>query len=231
MKTMFRSIVSGVLIGLLTVGLSPIRAANGDILTYTGSGSQNGIEVFRIDDDGSIYTTGTLGQTDQAGTNGVTLSQGDINLRTSSSTIQFGNGTVVSATATATYSQGTYFTGYLAAGAASPNAVEGSVLCATTTTVGQGVTLIVCPTTLNMQPVVGVAVVAASSGSVVHVYDSGWVNALTTGTVNVGAWLVTSNDSAGYLEAATTVLSTNTVGIALAAGTTAGGLTKIKLVR
>jgi len=55
---------------------------------------------------------------------------------------QFGTGAVVSATATATTSLGTYFTGYLSG---TTNALEGSFLCATTTVSGQGVSVTVCP--------------------------------------------------------------------------------------
>lgn len=235
MKSTFRFLMSSFLVGFMAMGnISILKASNGDILTYTGSGSLNSVEVFRINSTGNVVTTNGFTQTNTAGVTSASISQGDMTLNTSSSTLQFGDGTVVPATMTATRSQGTFFTGYLQNGSAAVNinATEGMVLCATTSAVGQGITLVACPNSLNLPSWAGIAVAAASTGSVVNVFDTGWVNALTTGTVNAGDQLVTSSLTQGYLQSWTLAQvsgSTSTVAIALTAGIAAGGLTKVKL--
>ena len=135
--------------------------------------------------------------------------------------------TAVSTTTTSGSSQGSIFTAYLGGSTA---ASEGSVLIATTTNSNNSVTVVVAPATNFLSSVVGIAAAAASTGSVVNVYDTGWVLALTTGTVNPGDTLTTSSLSAGYLATFSGVNSTNTVvGIALGPGASGGGTTKIKI--
>jgi hypothetical protein len=134
-------------------------------------------------------------------------------------------GTAVSTTTTAGSELGTTYQAFLASGTVSVAALEGSVLCSTTTQQNLQVTVIVCTALKDLSSVVGIASVATSTGSVVTVYSNGWVLGLTTGTVNPGDSLATSSLSAGYLESR----STGTIGVALAAGNANGGLTRIKL--
>lgn len=116
-----------------------------------------------------------------------------------------------------------YLTGSIAA-------VEGSVLVATTPVAGKGVSVVVAPALSNLGSPIGVARKASAVGNSIEMYTSGFVLARTTGTVNPGDPLVTSSLSAGYL-ATLSASSTTVVGVSLATGNSAGGLTKIKLVR
>ncbi len=134
-------------------------------------------------------------------------------------------GVILSTANTSGFSAGQLFYAYL--GGSTP-ALEGSSLVATTPVAGQGVTVAVAAATAGLSTVVGVASSAVSTGSVVGVYSYGWVQALTTGTVNVGDYLQTSSASAGYLAAGGQV-STGTVGVALSAGNSAGGRIRIRL--
>ncbi len=134
-------------------------------------------------------------------------------------------GTVLSTATTSGLSNGQLFYAYLGGSTA---ALEGSVLIATTPVAGQGVTVVVAPATNGVSTVVGVASSAVSTGSVVGVYSYGWALALTTGTVSAGDYLATSSLSAGYLAAGVNT-STGVVGVALSAGNSAGGRTRIRL--
>lgn len=145
---------------------------------------------------------------------------------------------VVSATTTAGTGQGLgVYTAFLRASSSQPPAIEGSVLCSTDVTLGTGLTVDVCNATNGLGSVVGVAMAAASTGTLVNVASYGWVFALTTGTVRAGDMLITtalSTGASGYLQATSTqgtVSSTNTVAVALQAGISAGGLTRVKLGR
>lgn len=109
--------------------------------------------------------------------------------------------------------------------AGSTSAFEGSVLIATNPTPGYGFSVIVASGT-DLHSVVGVAKASASTGSLVDVYYSGFVLARTTGTVVPGTLLGTTS-APGYLKVI--VSSTAAVGVSMATGNTAGGLTKIKL--
>lgn len=134
-------------------------------------------------------------------------------------------GLILSTANTSGFSAGQLYYAYLGG---STNALEGSALVATTPVAGQGVTVAVAAATNGLSTVVGVASSAVSTGSVVGVYSYGWALALTTGTVNVGDYLQTSSNSAGYLAAGGGV-STATVGVALSAGNSAGGRIRIRL--
>lgn len=173
-----------------------------------------------IDGTGIYDTNGTLRWTPLTG-----YYSGNFGIAAASDLIYGSTSTAVSSTTTSGSSQGAVYTAYLGGVTA---ALEGSVLIATTQVAGQGLTVSVAAAATDQPSVIGVAAAAASTGSIVNVYDSGWVLCLTTGTVNPGDRLVTSSISAGYSAAATT--STNTVvGVALGAGPTGGGTTKVKL--
>lgn len=109
--------------------------------------------------------------------------------------------------------------------AGSTAAYEGSVLIATSPTLGFGASVIVSSGT-DLPSVVGIAKGSASTGTLVDMYYNGFVQALTTGTIIPGDLLGTTN-IAGYLKVTTS--SATAVGTALAGGVTAGGLTKIKM--
>lgn len=111
------------------------------------------------------------------------------------------------------------------------NALEGSVLVATYPSAGNMLTVAVCPSGLDNTKWIGVAANAASTGTIVNVYWSGFVLARTTGTVNAGDVLVTTNTVglSGYLGADTTPTTGADMAIAISSGVAAGGLTKVKL--
>lgn len=164
---------------------------------------------------------------DSAGVLRVPLSTTSLSLVRTSATV------AVSTTATSGTSTGDQFTAFLASGPASGSgvsipAIEGSVLCSTTSQQGNQVTVVVCVNTLNLGSVIGIAASAASTGTVVNLYSTGWVLARTTGTVAAGDSLSTSSLASGYFQ---TSGSSATVAIALGAGNAAGGLTRVKIVR
>ena len=109
------------------------------------------------------------------------------------------------------------------------NAVEGSVVIASTTMSGQ-VTVAVSTGTAQTSAI-GIASAAGTSGNVISVYNSGYVLALTSGTVAAGDTLVTTVNGAGYLTSSAGA-TTGVVAIAVTAGPASlNGLTKVKLVR
>lgn len=197
-----------------------VEAANSDIVSFQGGGVLNNVDVFRIEQNG-VVDVSTI--THQA------------NIYVNSPyDVYFGSSTIaVTTTTTAGISQGNVYTVQIASGPSSINVTEGMVLCATTTATGGYVGVISCQATLSLNTPVGVALGAASSGTVVNMYTSGLILALTTGTVNPGDSLVTSTISQGYLQQLSTQVtgvSTQTVvGVALGIGTSSGGLTRIKL--
>lgn len=140
--------------------------------------------------------------------------------------------TAFSTATTAGNSNGAFGTAYLSGTVA---AIEGSVLCSTTAVTGLQA-VVVCPTSTATTPRVdwvGISKNAASTGSVVNVYYSGFVLVATSGTVVAGNPLGVSPNTAGYLESTSALLSTNTVSgvvaISMASGVSAGGLTKARI--
>lgn len=131
---------------------------------------------------------------------------------------------VVPSTSTTSMSRGTAYPIYLTG---SSSVLEGSVVVATTPVAGQGAAVVLAPTTLNQGRWFGIAKSSSNVGLPIHAFTSGIVLALTTGTVNTGDMLGTSNLSAGYLQV--TQSSQPVVGIALSNGISAGGLTKIRM--
>jgi hypothetical protein len=238
MKKTFRLLVSSVLLGLLAAGPLPLlHSAIADIDAKQGSGVYNNVDMYRLTQAGIIYlstSSVSAGITLDPST-GITLEAGkDITLPVTSDLVLGSLTTAVSTTTTSGTSQGTIFTAYLKDGGATVGtiaAVEGSVLCSTTasTNAGDYVTVVVCPATLDFTGWVGIAAAAASTGSVVNVYDSGWVLARTTGTVVAGDVLVTTGSVAGYLWRDTTPTTGADVGVAMGPGNAAGGLTRIRL--
>jgi hypothetical protein len=112
-------------------------------------------------------------------------------------------------------------------------AVEGSLLVSTTpASTNNGVTVAVSNLGADVTSWLGICAVAASTGSVVAMYDDGFVLALATGAITAGATLVNATNAGGrgYLKADTTPTTGADVGVALSARTTtAGGLIRIKL--
>jgi len=108
-------------------------------------------------------------------------------------------------------------------------AIEGHLLVSTHAVAGCGPAVMVSTLTIDVTTWFGIAKAAASTGSIVDVYYDGFVLALTTGTVNPGDTLVSTNTVRGYLGADTTPTTGAEVGIAMSAGTAAGGRVKIRM--
>lgn len=140
-------------------------------------------------------------------------------------------GTALSSLNTSGFSAGNLYYAYLAG---TVDALEGSVLVATTS-VNSKISVIVAPATVGLTNFAGVASAATSTGSVVGVFSGGsWCLALTTGTVVAGDQLAVSALSAGYLYAPTTgsnslLPSTATVAVALTAGNAAGARARVRI--
>ncbi len=135
-------------------------------------------------------------------------------------------GLLLSTLTTSGNSTGKTIQAYLAG---STNAVEGNLMVATHPAVGYGLAVVVAPAVTDLTSFLGIAKAATSTGSLVDVYYSGFVLALTTGTVLPGDTLVSTTSAFGYLTGDSTPTSGAAVGVALSSGTASGGLTKIKL--
>lgn len=83
--------------------------------------------------------------------------------------------------------------------------------------------------TNDLTTFVGISLVASSTGSVIPVATSGFVMALTTGTVNPASIVVSTVAAAGYLSTNANSVYGADIGIALSTGNVNGGLTLIKL--
>lgn len=215
------------LVGLMLFMGLPIliHAANtcakSDIECYQSGPSQNLSTMYRVDASGNATFAGTL-TTQGSGTQtiGGTLFQGV-------------SGVVISTLPTAGNSIGTYYQVNLATGTLSP-AVEGSVLVSTYSSTG-GVTVFVS-TGIGHVNVVGIAQAAASTGTVVNMYSSGFVLALGSGTIAVGdllqsSFTTTGVGGGGYLATTTTPANGAIVAVALGANTFgSANLIKVKLI-
>lgn len=219
MKKLSKGILLAAVVAVLGLGLKQSRAAYNDS-TATGSTNLRTGNV-KITDTGIYDSSGNLryqpGSPDQF----------------TSGQISMGATTAILSTATTSgFSAGHLFYAWLSA--ASANAIEGSVLVATTPVAGKGVSVIVAPATVGLTNNVGVAAAAATAGAIIGVYSDGWVLALTTGTVVPGDQLATSSLSSGYLYAPATgtnslLASTATIAVALTTGNTAGGRIRVRL--
>lgn len=217
-KLVYGSIVATCLVfGLLSFGHAD------DIVTYDIKEGTTVTKVLSLDETGDLAVTKVSTFTGNVYLDGNLLINDDDIIMGSTST-------VVSTATTAGTGQGTYVTAYLVPGDLETAASEGSLLIATTPASGYGLSVGVS-TGSFAQKWLGVAASAASTGTVVNMYTSGVVFALTTGTVNVGDLLVSTDGAVGYLSANndTTNGDNRVVGVALSAGTTTGGRTKILL--
>lgn len=83
--------------------------------------------------------------------------------------------------------------------------------------------------TTDLTSWIGIAEEAVAAGAVGYVTVAGYALALTTGTVNRGDTLVSTTSAAGYLTGDSTPTTGADVGVALSSGTSAGGLTVVRL--
>ena len=90
-------------------------------------------------------------------------------------------------------------------------------------------TVTVAGATNDLTTLVGISLVAASTGTSIPVATNGFVLALTTGTVNPGAVVVSTVAAAGYLSTNSNSVWGADFGLALSTGTAGGGLTLIKI--
>lgn len=169
----------------------------------------NDAEVWNIDEEGDVNADGTFSN------------EGDLRLGVS--------GTAETVSTTSRNSQGVKMPVVL--DSASSAALEGSVLVAEPPQSDGNVRVKVGGATTDLTTVVGIAAAAGSAGSVIDMYTSGFVLALTTGTVTPGQVLTTTTSAAGYLAADATPTSGADVAVALSTGTAAGGLTKVLLFK
>lgn len=217
---------------VLLVGVCGAVYASNNYEIYKGP---TGAVIYNLQDDGSLTLASTftaIGPLAVGVGNPSNVSapgSGDIIV---GDDVFFGSSTVaITTTSTSGSSQGDIYTAFLASStgsALSIAALEGSVICSTPSQQGNLVTVIVCPAVSNIGSVVGVSAVAVSTGNTINVYDTGWVLALTTGSVNAGDVLSSSSLSSGYLQISG---STAAVAVALSSGNVNGGLTKVKLLR
>ncbi len=201
-----------------------------DFVDYC-TGSQNSNCVYQVDSSGNVTQAGNQtvqGNLNVTGTHTQTGATSFTSGVTFTGAVNYGSSSVAITTATTSgNSIGDRSTALLMGANA---AIEGSVLIASTTVTGTSMTVAVSTGSTHPQ-VVGVATAAASTGTLVNFYTNGFVLALTSGTVAAGDILVTTVNGTGYLAAGNSANALYEVGIAGTAGTTAGGLTKILLLK
>lgn len=110
----------------------------------------------------------------------------------------------------------------------STSAKIGSALVSVAST-GLPTAVAVSGATNDLTTLVGISLVVASTGTSIPVATNGFVLALTTGTVNTGAVLVSTAGAAGYLSTNSNSVWGADFGLALSTGTSTGGLTLIKI--
>lgn len=203
--------------------------------SLNGTGTKRDTPQFYVDDSGNLTMLGTLtavtgtfsGNETIAGTLDVTGASsftGIMNPKTSQTvgTID----TAVSTSTTTGTSAGVRYPVYLGG---STNSVEGSVIVATNPVNLNKVAGMITASS-DLTTFIGIAASVVSTGSVVNVYSSGYILALTSGAVSPGDLLVTTSAAAGYLWANNSASANTVVGTALNKGTAASpGLMKIKL--
>lgn len=213
---------------LLTVGSLSYALTNWAV---TGTGSNRNTPVVYTDDSGNLTCTGTVScaagslTTNTVGTESVT---GTFNPQAKT---QHGvSGVAVSSLTTSGTSVGDMYPVLLMG---TVPAVEGSVLVANAP-IGAYTTVTVGGATSNLTTVVGIAAAAASTGSVVNMYTHGFVLALTSGTVVGGTVLASTTAAAGYLfpiDTPGSAIANAPVAVSLSTGTTAGGLSRVLLLK
>jgi len=198
-------------------------AASGTIVTWTGTGSRNNTVEWTIESP----TVGTAAELLPGADNANDIGSVTKTLQNLYSTevtaygIDFTTGTAL----IDTESRGIRISAYLAG---TVDAEQGDLLIGDAP-VGDEMAVRVASATTDLTSWVGIAVAATSTGSAVAIYTYGYVHALTTGAVNPGDTLVSSNTETGYLGADTTPTTGADVGVAMEYGTAAGGLTLIRL--
>lgn len=214
------------ILGFLTLKVTGLST---DIMSLYGSGAYNNIDMFRIDQSGNLYLTNSSAY------NGVTMSpagettlySGDLNLT---------GGAVQPSTNTASSMPGLIVNVYNASSTAMS---QGTLICISSAGAGTGYGYSAegnFYSVLATNTILGVADAAISGQSYGKMRIAGYALVLTSGTVNVGDLLVSSDvkTSFGYAGVMSTVYTSmsssgNIVGIALTKGVTAGGLTLVKL--
>lgn len=218
-------------VSLLFIGGVIYSASNDftDIQTWKGNGTLNNNAV--------MYLDGTYGFYHQFdGTNpdfsitGATVTVANTILSTKS--ILFGSYTAaVSTSNTSGASSGLVYNAFLAAGALDNAVTEGDVICVSTPNIAAAnqVTVKRCEGTAGLTTFVGISVGAASTGTLMQVFDRGWVQVKSTGSINAGD-LVQVSSFPGIVMA--TVYSTSAIGVAFSPQTaigTGGNRIRIKL--
>jgi len=178
-----------------------VWAAQTSIVSYKGEGALRAVDVYELDRAGDVN-----------------IYQGDI---------QLGQNGLTPSTTADTY-PGMTVPVYNAYGASIP---VGSVMIASTTSnilSGYGSIAAAASTTT----VIGIAYETIASGAVGDMKISGYALVLTTGPVYPGDVLVSTNPlsgAVGYAGADASPTTGSDIGVAMSAGTAAGGLTLIRL--
>ena len=203
MKTIFRSLVTATLIGLLMGGpWKAAFAANADIQAYSGSGALNNIDVFRITSTGDIKITDTSSYT-------------ALSIDSTSGGLDVYNGSLTLGAIGTTPSLSNYFSIKVPCYNVGAAVTVGTVMVASNTGTGY------CsqsPATLDLTNVIGIAAGSIASGAVGNIVISGYGIIKTTGTVSIGDALVSTGTSAGYAGADTTPTTGAKIGVAMKAG-------------
>ena len=181
----------------------------------------SGTTIYDLDDSGNLTISGLFTSADLTATDDLTVTDDTL------LTDQVYRRSLTAVAHSTSVSTGEIFWAYLGG---STNAALGAVLVAADAGLGttEGVAVTVSDNVADLTSWVGVCAVAASTGGIVGIYTSGYVLALTTGTVQEGNTLVNSALGHGYLGADTTPTTGADVGVALGERTGAG-LTLIRL--
>jgi hypothetical protein len=191
--------------------LAAVTPGRTDFIDYC-TGSNNSNCVFQIDASGNV--TG----------NNLTA-QGYVNTL---GNIVSGPVGVSQSTATSTSNTAQTFAVFISS-LSSLAPLKGMVIVSTTPIAGQGISGVTGSATNTLTTFIGVADVASATNTVVNVDYGGIAVALTTGTVNPGDLLVTTNTAAGYLGTNNSASAGQIVARALSSGISSGGLTRVLL--
>lgn len=218
-ETYFRFLVSTITAGTFVCTMADV---NDPVFSLNNN---KGVPVVKVYDE-SITITGTSASS----VGGAFSIGGDFTLPYNADEIHGTSSVGISTANSSGNSQGTIRYVYLKGTQA---AVEGSLLVSTTpASTNNGATVAVCNTGADHTDWVGIAAVAASTGSIVGMYTDGFVLALTTGAITTGATLVNATNAGGrgHLKADITPTTGADVGVAMSAKTaTASQLILIKL--
>lgn len=187
-----------------------------DIMCYV----VGAVQKFRVTSAGNVSIAGTLTTTGTSTASDYNTA-GDIRLGVS--------GTAEPIAATSGNSQGIKIPVII--DDASAAVLEGSVLVVMAPTADGKTRVTLGGASNDLTTVGGIAASAGAAGATIDMYISGFVVALTTGTVNPGNTLVTTTNAAGYLTGDSTPTTGADVGVALSTGTASGGLTRILLYK